>query len=116
MVFEDYDLPGLQDRRPHRRRGRGEAAWFVDPDGNVLCVHQVAGGWDPPWRARYAAWGDRALTVARVRRCVGVTARRRVVGAGSGDLDGVATGHPQQLLVGGPEDGVAVPAAAQTWR
>ena len=41
VVFEDYDLPGLQTK-DHIAEFAGErAAWFVDPDGNVLCVHEA---------------------------------------------------------------------------
>ena len=29
----------LEDGRPRRRDGGERAAWFQDPDGNVLCVH-----------------------------------------------------------------------------
>jgi len=39
VVFEDYDLPGLKTI-DHIATMEGEkAAWFCDPDGNVLCVH-----------------------------------------------------------------------------
>jgi catechol 2,3-dioxygenase-like lactoylglutathione lyase family enzyme len=40
VTFEDYDLPGLKTV-DHVATMEGEkAAWLVDPDGNVLCVHQ----------------------------------------------------------------------------
>ncbi|MCW2848993.1 MAG: glyoxalase [Marmoricola sp.] len=40
VVFEDYDVPGLKTV-DHVATMEGEkAAWFRDPDGNVLCVHQ----------------------------------------------------------------------------
>ena len=43
VVFEDYDLPGLQTK-DHIADFAGErAAWFVDPDGNVLCIHEAHG-------------------------------------------------------------------------
>ncbi len=39
VTFEDYDLPGLKTV-DHIATHKGEqAAWFCDPDGNVLCVH-----------------------------------------------------------------------------
>ncbi len=44
VVFEDYDLPGLKTV-DHVAEMEGErAAWFMDPDHNVLCIHEVAGG------------------------------------------------------------------------
>jgi predicted enzyme related to lactoylglutathione lyase len=43
VTFEDYDTPGLKTV-DHIADFEGEkAAWFLDPDGNVLCVHQAAG-------------------------------------------------------------------------
>ena len=44
VVFEDYDLPGLKTVDHIAEMGGEKAAWFKDPDGNVLCVHQRAGG------------------------------------------------------------------------
>ncbi len=42
LVFEDYDLPGLKTV-DHVATMEGEtAAWFNDPDGNVLCIHHKA--------------------------------------------------------------------------
>ncbi len=42
VAFEDYDLPGLKTV-DHIATMEGErAAWFCDPDGNVLCVHHKA--------------------------------------------------------------------------
>jgi catechol 2,3-dioxygenase-like lactoylglutathione lyase family enzyme len=41
VVFEDYDLPGLKTVDHIAEMGGEKAAWFKDPDGNVLCVHQV---------------------------------------------------------------------------
>lgn len=41
VVFEDYDLPGLTTVDHVCEFGTERAAWFKDPDGNVLCVHQV---------------------------------------------------------------------------
>jgi catechol 2,3-dioxygenase-like lactoylglutathione lyase family enzyme len=38
--FEDYDMPGMKTERHIATMGDERAAWFLDPDGNVLCVHQ----------------------------------------------------------------------------
>jgi catechol 2,3-dioxygenase-like lactoylglutathione lyase family enzyme len=43
VVFEDYDLPELKTVDHIAEVGGDRAAWFLDPDGNVLCVHQVVG-------------------------------------------------------------------------
>ena len=40
VTFEDYDLPGLKTEHHIATMGGEKAAWFLDPDGNVLCVHQ----------------------------------------------------------------------------
>jgi catechol 2,3-dioxygenase-like lactoylglutathione lyase family enzyme len=40
VKFEDYDLPGLKTENHIAGEGGERAAWFLDPDGNVLCVHQ----------------------------------------------------------------------------
>ena len=40
VVFEDYDLPGLRTVDHVAVMGSEQAAWFKDPDGNVLCLHQ----------------------------------------------------------------------------
>lgn len=37
--FEDYDLPGLHTEAHIARVGGLEAAWFKDPDGNILSIH-----------------------------------------------------------------------------
>lgn len=39
--FEDFDTPELQTGDHVFTSDRGRAAWFLDPDGNVLCLHQV---------------------------------------------------------------------------
>ncbi|GAA2731823.1 glyoxalase/bleomycin resistance/dioxygenase family protein [Pedococcus aerophilus] len=41
VVFEDYDLPGLQTEGHIADLAGERAAWFVDPDGNVLCIHEA---------------------------------------------------------------------------
>ena len=38
--FEDYDLPDLKTVDHIAEMGGERAAWFLDPDGNVLCLHQ----------------------------------------------------------------------------
>ena len=40
VVFEDYDLPELTTVDHVCVLGAEKAAWFKDPDGNVLCLHQ----------------------------------------------------------------------------
>ncbi|MHA7269328.1 VOC family protein [Arthrobacter sp. HLT1-20] len=40
VVFEDYDLPGLKTTDHVCVLGAEKAAWFKDPDGNILCLHQ----------------------------------------------------------------------------
>jgi hypothetical protein len=41
--FEDYDLPELKTVDHVCDLGSELAAWFKDPDGNVLCLHQTVG-------------------------------------------------------------------------
>ena len=40
VVFEDYDQPELTTVDHVAVMGTEKAAWFKDPDGNVLCLHQ----------------------------------------------------------------------------
>ena len=40
VVFEDYDLPELKTVDHIAEMGSEKAAWFKDPTGNVLCLHQ----------------------------------------------------------------------------
>lgn len=40
VAFEDYDLPGLTTVDHVCEFGTEKAAWFKDPDGNVLCLHE----------------------------------------------------------------------------
>jgi catechol 2,3-dioxygenase-like lactoylglutathione lyase family enzyme len=42
VAFEDYDFPGLKTIDHIATREGEKAAWFKDPDGNVLCVHQTS--------------------------------------------------------------------------
>ena len=39
VVFEDYDLPEFKTVDHIATYGDYKSAWFLDPDGNVLCVH-----------------------------------------------------------------------------
>jgi catechol 2,3-dioxygenase-like lactoylglutathione lyase family enzyme len=39
--FEDYDLPGFTTVDHMVDSGGEKAAWFLDPDGNILCVHEA---------------------------------------------------------------------------
>ena len=43
-VFADYDLPGLKTTEHVCVLGTEKAAWFQDPDGNILCLHEVITG------------------------------------------------------------------------
>jgi catechol 2,3-dioxygenase-like lactoylglutathione lyase family enzyme len=38
VVFEHYDLPGLTRKGDVHVGGKMKAAWFKDPDGNILAV------------------------------------------------------------------------------
>ncbi|GAA1164488.1 VOC family protein [Nocardioides aquiterrae] len=40
VTFEDYDLPGFTTVDHVFDDGAVKAAWFLDPDGNILCLHQ----------------------------------------------------------------------------
>lgn len=40
VAFEDYDLPDLTTVDHVCDLGSEKAAWFKDPSGNVLCLHQ----------------------------------------------------------------------------
>ena len=40
VVFEDYDMPELTTVDHIAEMGSEKAAWFKDPTGNVLCLHQ----------------------------------------------------------------------------
>ncbi|GLW71785.1 glyoxalase [Kitasatospora phosalacinea] len=41
VVFEEYDLPGLKTVDGVAEADGMRAAWFKDPDGNVLCVNEL---------------------------------------------------------------------------
>lgn len=38
--FADYDLPGLKTVEHVCVLGSEKAAWFEDPEGNILCLHE----------------------------------------------------------------------------
>ncbi|WP_298231908.1 VOC family protein [uncultured Azohydromonas sp.] len=38
--FADYDLPGFKTVDHVCVLGSEKAAWFEDPEGNILCLHQ----------------------------------------------------------------------------
>jgi len=38
VVFEHYDMPGMKLEGDVHVSGRMKAAWFKDPDGNILCL------------------------------------------------------------------------------
>jgi catechol 2,3-dioxygenase-like lactoylglutathione lyase family enzyme len=40
VAFDDYDLPGLKTVDHVCVLGAEKAAWFKDPDGNILCLHE----------------------------------------------------------------------------
>jgi catechol 2,3-dioxygenase-like lactoylglutathione lyase family enzyme len=40
VAFADYDLPGLKTVEHVCVLGAEKAAWFSDPEGNILCLHE----------------------------------------------------------------------------
>jgi catechol 2,3-dioxygenase-like lactoylglutathione lyase family enzyme len=40
VEFADYDLPGLKTVEHVCVLGAEKAAWFNDPEGNILCLHE----------------------------------------------------------------------------
>ena len=40
VVFEDYDFPGLKTVEHVCVLGAEKAAWFMDTEGNCLCIHE----------------------------------------------------------------------------
>lgn len=40
VAFHDYDLPGFRTVEHVCVLGSEKAAWFSDPEGNILCVHE----------------------------------------------------------------------------
>ncbi len=43
VVFDDYDLPGFKTVEHVCVLGSERAAWFHDPEGNILCLHEDLG-------------------------------------------------------------------------
>jgi catechol 2,3-dioxygenase-like lactoylglutathione lyase family enzyme len=41
--FEDYDFPEFKTENGIVTDGDFQAAWFKDPDGNILCLHSAVG-------------------------------------------------------------------------
>jgi catechol 2,3-dioxygenase-like lactoylglutathione lyase family enzyme len=42
VVFEEYDMEGATREGAVHTMGGDKAAWFKDPDGNILCLHKDA--------------------------------------------------------------------------
>lgn len=40
VVFADFDLPGFKTVEHVCVLGSEKAAWFNDPEGNILCLHE----------------------------------------------------------------------------
>ncbi len=40
VVFSEYDLPGFKTVEHVCVLGSEKAAWFTDPEGNILCLHE----------------------------------------------------------------------------
>lgn len=40
VAFDDYDLPGFRTVEHVCVLGSEKAAWFRDPEGNILCLHE----------------------------------------------------------------------------
>jgi len=48
VAFHDYDLPGFRTVDHMCVLGSEKAAWFSDPEGNILCIHEdLPGGKGP---------------------------------------------------------------------
>jgi len=43
VKFEDYDFPGLKTVEHVCVLGSEKAAWFLDTEGNILCLHEELG-------------------------------------------------------------------------
>jgi hypothetical protein len=45
LAFEHYDMPGTTwDGDVARMEGMGNAAWFKDSEGNIMCIDDAAAG------------------------------------------------------------------------
>ena len=42
VVFEEYDFPTLKTEGGIAKTGAGKAAWFFDPEGNMIGLIQFA--------------------------------------------------------------------------
>jgi catechol 2,3-dioxygenase-like lactoylglutathione lyase family enzyme len=40
VVYEEYDMPGLKTKNGIADAGSSKAAWFKDPEGNILAIVQ----------------------------------------------------------------------------
>jgi len=40
VQFADYDMPGFKTTNHVAVLGNEKAAWFTDPEGNILCLHE----------------------------------------------------------------------------
>ncbi|MCU1442487.1 MAG: glyoxalase [Cryobacterium sp.] len=40
VTFEDYDFPGLKTENGVANLGTERSAWFVDSEGNILCLSE----------------------------------------------------------------------------
>jgi catechol 2,3-dioxygenase-like lactoylglutathione lyase family enzyme len=40
VAFHDYDMPGFKTIEHVAILGAEKAAWFNDPEGNILCLHE----------------------------------------------------------------------------
>lgn len=43
VAFNDYDFPGFKTEHHVCVLGAEKAAWFNDPEGNILCLHENVG-------------------------------------------------------------------------
>jgi len=41
VQFEEYDFPGMKTIDAIATRGADRAAWFLDSEGNTLCLHET---------------------------------------------------------------------------
>lgn len=41
IKFEEYDMPGLKTEGGVARMAEGASAWFTDPEGNIVNIHEA---------------------------------------------------------------------------
>lgn len=41
VMFEEYDFPGLKTENGIATTGNERAAWFKDPEGNILAIYEI---------------------------------------------------------------------------